>query len=241
MTAAAPAASPSVSARSHQQHPSSVSSWPLPDDPLPPSETGTVTKSSLEDEEAHAGGILPQAGGQVNHGQLNHPQESSSLSPPPPPITNKTVVPWWRTRKAKIAYGVGAALLVVLVILLVLGLLGYLRKVGPLASLNHSSEDSSAQQQAQQPTAVVPPNPLSTIPFLSDPFALPPGAATPPPSVAPVVPAATPTPTNLPTINAVSFGACGYLLLCSVIAICLLVELGDIAVDEGSVDQSRLR
>lgn len=100
--------------------------------------------------------------------------------------------PWWKTRKAKVAFAAGALLLSAFVVLLTLGLLGYLRKVGPFASLMNTSILS-------QPPA----NPLSTIPLVADPFAIPPPTA---------APTSTPTlnslagqviPTNQPTLNAV--------------------------------------
>lgn len=115
---------------------------------------------------------------------------------------------WWKTRKAVVGFVVGGILLVALVVLLVLGLLGYLRKVGPFASLVHTGS-----------SAATAPNPLSTIPLMSDPFANPPAASdistltpTPTPTPTPTItPAqaplssvvANPAPTNLPTTNAV--------------------------------------
>lgn len=121
---------------------------------------------------------------------------------------SKQQLPWFKTRKALISFAVGGLLLVVLVVLLVLGLLGYLRKVGPFASLIQSSSKDST-----------PANPLSTIPLMSDPFATMSAytvPSTPTPTLIPTliptplsvsVAAAVPTPTNLPTTNAVRFNS----------------------------------
>lgn len=115
---------------------------------------------------------------------------------------SKKQLPWFKTRKALISFAVGGLLLVVLVVLLVLGLLGYLRKVGPFASLIQSSSKDST-----------PANPLSTIPLMSDPFATMSAytvPSTPTPITTPLsvsVAAAVPTPTNLPTTNAVRFNS----------------------------------
>lgn len=100
---------------------------------------------------------------------------------------------WWATRRAKMGFAAGAVLLAAFVVLLTLGLLGYLKKVGPFASLinNHQS------------TPEPPANPLSTIPLMSDPFATPATAPTPTPTSQNFLGVATPT--NQPTINAVSY------------------------------------
>lgn len=99
--------------------------------------------------------------------------------------------PWWKSRKAKLAYAVGALLLVAFVVLLTLGLLGYLKKVGPFA---HIFNKESTQSPA---------NPLSTIPLMADPFATQAAAPTATPSLLTL--AGVPTPTNQPTIQAVRY------------------------------------
>lgn len=103
--------------------------------------------------------------------------------------------PWWKTRRAKLAYAAGAILLTAFVVLLTLGLLGYLKKVGPFANLLNKQSTPS------------PANPLSTIPLMADPFATPPTSLIPTPTVdsnnnnlAGVA-----TPTNQPIINAVRY------------------------------------
>ncbi|PSR77694.1 hypothetical protein BD289DRAFT_445051 [Coniella lustricola] len=92
--------------------------------------------------------------------------------------------PWWKTRKVLIAYAVAAVLVVVAVVLLALGLLGYLRKVGPFSHLFSASSSSSSSSSS-------PPNPLSTIPLMADPYATPSSSA----SISGLV---GPTPTSLP-------------------------------------------
>lgn len=108
--------------------------------------------------------------------------------------------PWWRRRIAIWSFVIAAVLLVAFVILLTLGLLGYL-KVGSFSTRNSTGKASSdSEQQA--------PNPLSTIPLLSEPtFTY---VAPPPPPItvtpAAVTPAAaTPSPTNLGTLNIVRY------------------------------------
>lgn len=109
--------------------------------------------------------------------------------------------PWWKTRRAKLAYAVGALLLVALVVLLTLGLLGYFKKVGPFANLFE-------KQAAQSPA-----NPLSTIPLMADPFATQPAAPTSTPTVLAL--AGVPTPTNQPIFQAVRYcSSPGFLFNC---------------------------
>lgn len=107
-------------------------------------------------------------------------------------------LPWFKTRKALISFVVGGLLLIVLVVLLVLGLLGYLRKVGPFAGLIQNNSKTPA-------------NPLSTIPLMSDPFATMSAytvPSTPTPTITPITAAAAaPSPTNLPTTTAVRFNS----------------------------------
>lgn len=101
--------------------------------------------------------------------------------------------PWWRRRVALWSFAIAAVLLVAFVVLLTLGLLGYL-KVGSFSTRNSTEQASSDSEQR-------PPNPLSTIPLLSEPtftYVAPPP---PPTTVAPA--AAAPTPTNLGTLNIV--------------------------------------
>lgn len=113
--------------------------------------------------------------------------------------------PWWKTRRAKLAYAAGAVLLVAFVVLLTLGLLGYLKKVGPFATLINK----------QSTTPQSPANPLSTIPLMSDPFATMATASTPPTPTSTVMTlAGAATPTNQPTINSVRYCELPWLLLC---------------------------
>lgn len=106
--------------------------------------------------------------------------------------------PWWRRRLAIWSFVVAAVLLVAFVVLLVLGLLGYL-KVGSFSTRNNTQQASSDSEQQR-------PNPLSTIPLLSEPTFTYVAPAPPPLTVTPaaVTPAAaTPIPTNLGTLNIV--------------------------------------
>lgn len=152
--------------------------WPLAD---------SKTPAAGGDDGGGAAGVQPR-------GVVDEEQQQPTLSP----SLGEKQRPWWKTRKAKIGYAVGAVLLVAFVVLLVLGLLGYLRKVGPFASLLGSLNKDAI-------SAAPPPNPLSTINLMSDPFANP--AATPTPNTisltTPVAAAATPTSTALSLTNAV--------------------------------------
>lgn len=172
------------------------SPWPLADTPAPAPAplTGRVEDASAGPEQHEASGVLSrEADGQ----QQQQPYSSSG--------DEKKPQPWWKTRKAIAAYGAGAVLLVAFVVLLVLGLLGYLRKVGPFSNLEHqdsSSPSSSSPSSFSSPLAGnAVPNPLSTIPLMADPFAVP----QPPPPVptTPLPGPVDPTPTNLPTTDAV--------------------------------------
>lgn len=152
----------------------------------------------LQDDPERA---LPLAGAGEADAQL-----SSSSSPGGGARGTKR--PWWKTRWAIVGYA-GAVLLVLFVVLLVLGLLGYLRKVGPLSSLASSSSKGSTSPSSTSAA----PNPLTTIPLMSDPFALPPATPVPTSSTA-IVQTAVPTQTIQPVrMNQTRFAeiaACGF-------------------------------
>lgn len=155
---------------------------------------------------------LPPAGAGETDAQLS--SSSSSSSPVGGGGGGGKKRPWWKTRWAIVGYA-GAVLLVIFVVLLVLGLLGYLRKVGPLSSLASSSSKGSTSSSV---TAA--PNPLTTIPLMSDPFALPPATPVPTLSTA-VVQTAVPTqPIQLVRINPLAeIAACGFAVLLRVCAV----------------------
>lgn len=179
MTAAAPTVGSSVDSDSDQAQ-SHPESWPLP-----------------------ASG--PQAGS-VGDGDLARQLDASELGgqqqQPPGQGEGKAKGigigngkrPWWRTRIAIWSFVLAAVLLVVFVVLLVLGLLGYL-KVGSFSSRNTTEQASSDSEQR-------PPNPLSTIPLLSEPtFTY--VAPAPPPAATVASTVAAPSPTNFGTLNIV--------------------------------------
>lgn len=179
MTAAAPKVGSSVDSDSDQAQ-SHNESWPLP---------GPGPGAGSIDDGDHA----RQPGASELGGQQQKQQ------PEPEPALGQRKRPWWRRRIAIWSFVAAAVLLVAFVILLTLGLLGYL-KVGSFSTRNSTGQASSDSEQR-------PPNPLSTIPLLSEPtftYVAPP----PPPvtavTVATVAPAAaTPVPTNLGTLNIV--------------------------------------
>lgn len=128
--------------------------------------------------------------------------------------------PWWRRRVAIWSFAVAAVLLVAFVILLVLGLLGYL-KVGSFSTRNNTEQASSDSEQQR-------PNPLSTIPLLSEPTFTYVAPAPPPVTVTPAA-AATPTPTNLGTLNIVrSAMTCRRRPSCVPLLALLYQALGDV-------------
>lgn len=157
--------------------------WPLTEVPGSPAAVGGGDGGGTAVGTQQGGsGVQPRGAADVEQQQQQGQQQ-----PPLSPSLGEKQRPWWKTRKAKIGYAVGAVLFVVFVVLLVLGLLGYLRKVGPFASLvGNANKDTSLSS---------PPNPLSTINLMSDPFAHP--ATTPTPTTTPlsvpVAPAATAT------------------------------------------------
>lgn len=158
------------SSSSPDNHSPTPAPWPLADSHAPAA-TGDGDIGTVERQQEAAGpGISSWRAGSFSSGKQGRR--------------------WWKTRRAKVAFAAGALLLVAFVVLLTLGLLGYLRKVGPFASLINKSTPS-------QPPA----NPLSSIPLVADPFAIP-------PPTAPSTPISTPNsltgvviPTNQPTIN----------------------------------------
>lgn len=175
MTAAAPKAGSSVDSDSDQAQPQ-PESWPLP-------------------------GPGPRAGGTDDGDHARSQHDTSGLGgrqqgqqqPEPEPGRAQGKRPWWRRRVAIWSFAAAAVLLVAFVVLLVLGLLGYL-KVGSFSTRNSTEQASSDSEQR-------PPNPLSTIPLLSEPtFTY---VAPPPPPITVTPAAATPIPTNLGTLNIV--------------------------------------
>lgn len=131
---------------------------------------------------------------------------AAQLSPPPPPLSSpggkgggvgagagggRPKRPWWKNRWLLV--GAGTFLIVIFIVLLVLGLLGYLRKVGPFApSLAPAASRKGSASSLSSFSA--PENPLSTIPLLSDPFATPvstPAAAALPTTAVPALPTQT--------------------------------------------------
>lgn len=129
--------------------------WPLRDNLASPSydpDNGNNGLGRQPDEDAR--------------GLSTGPDERQQPASPPPAAAGARR-PWWKTRKALIAYAVAAVLLVVFVVLLVLGLEGYLHKVGPFSHLFGTS--SSLDKASFSP----PPNPLSTIPLVADPYGTP--------------------------------------------------------------------
>lgn len=174
MTAAAPKVGSSVDSDSDQaQH--QTESWPLP---------GPGPKAGSIDDGDHARsqhGTSALGGGQ----QQQQPPASGK---------GQGKRPWWRTRIAIWSFILAAFLLVVFVVLLTLGLLGYL-KVGSFSSRNSEQASSNSEQR--------PPNPLSTIPLLSEPTFTYVAPAPPPVTVTPAAAAPTPSPTNLGTLNIV--------------------------------------
>lgn len=185
---------------------------PLPQSPDWPLTRSDQSSSSTADGELDGGGVAAAGDKDALRPELKLPLSSSPPSLPqpqrqddperalPPVGAGETDAqlssaspgggqkrPWWKTRKALAGYA-GGFVLLVFVVLLVLGLLGYLRKVGPLSALGSKSPTASTSSA---------PNPLTTIPLMSDPFALPP--ATPvPTSTATVVQTAVPTQTIQP-------------------------------------------
>lgn len=146
-------------------------------------ESGSGGAGPVERQQAAAAGVSSSRGLEASSGKQQHQR------------------PWWKTRRAKLACAVVALLLPAFVILLPLGLLGYLRKVGPFSSFNAKGKSSQ-----------IPANPLSTIPLMSDPFAIPasitPASPTPAPDQPSVPLSAGPAPTNQPAINAVRNPRC---------------------------------
>lgn len=190
--AAAPKAGSSVDSDSDQAQPRSES-WPLP---------GPGPGAGSTDDGDHAR--------QHDNAELGR-QQGSGHQPEPEPepkaggrLVGQGKRPWWRRRIAIWSFVAAAVLLVAFVVLLTLGLLGYL-KVGSFSARNTSEQASSDSEQR-------PPNPLSTIPLLSEPtftYVAPPPppvtvtAAVTPAAVTPA--AATPIPTNLGTLNIVRY------------------------------------
>lgn len=177
MTAAAPKVGSSVDSDSDQAQ-SHPESWPLP---------GPGPRAGSIDDGDHARHQhdTSELGGQ--HGQHGRQQLE--------PGHGQAKRPWWRRRVAIWSFAVAAVLLVAFVILLVLGLLGYL-KVGSFSTRNNTEQASSDSEQQR-------PNPLSTIPLLSEPTFTYVAPAPPPVTITPA--AATPTPTNLGTLNTVRY------------------------------------
>lgn len=177
MTAAAPKVGSSVDSDSDQAH-SHPESWPLPG---PGPRAGSIDDGDHARRQHDTAGLGGQQGGQQLHS--GHGQGKR---------------PWWRRRAAIWSFIVAAVLLVAFVVLLVLGLLGYL-KVGSFSTRNNTQQASSDSEQQR-------PNPLSTIPLLSEPTFTYLAPAPPPVTVTPAAAtpaAATPIPTNLGTLNIV--------------------------------------
>lgn len=175
MTAAAPKVGSSVDSDSDQAQ-SHPESWPLP---------GPGPRAGSIDDGDHAR--------QHDASELGGRQQGQQQQPEPGKGQGKR--PWWRRRIAIWSFAVAAVLLVAFVVLLTLGLLGYL-KVGSFSTRNSSEQASSDSEQR-------PPNPLSTIPLLSEPTFTYVAPAPPPITVTPA--AATPIPTNLGTLNIVRY------------------------------------
>lgn len=179
MTAAAPKAGSSVDSDSDQAQPH-PESWPLP---------GPGPRAGSIDDADHARQHdTSELGGQQQRRQQQQ-------KPEPEPGLGQGKRPWWRRRIAIWSFAVAAVLLVAFIVLLTLGLLGYL-KVGSFSTRNSSEQASSDSEQR-------PPNPLSTIPLLSEPTFTYVAPAPPPITVTPA--AATPIPTNLGTLNIVRY------------------------------------
>lgn len=161
-----------------QPHPES---WPLP---------GSGPRAGSTDDGDHA---RQHDASELGGGQQGQRQQQKQQKPEPGQGQRKR--PWWRRRVAIWSFAVAAVLLVAFVVLLTLGLLGYL-KVGSFSTRNSTEQASSDSEQR-------PPNPLSTIPLLSEPtFTY---VAPPPPPITVTPAAATPAPTNLGTLNIVRY------------------------------------
>lgn len=157
--------------------PSSSSTEPhSPNDPLPQTESFSTRAVDGQDG----------AAGQQN---VDTGVQSPVLEEQQQPSLEKR--PWWKTRKAMLAFAGGAVLLILFVVLLTLGLLGYLKKVGPFANLFNKQSTE------------IPANPLSTIPLMADPFATQTAVPTATPTLMTL--AGVPTPTNQPTLQAVRY------------------------------------
>lgn len=154
-----------------------------PTAPLPQTESSSTPAASGGEDGAagqqHAGTGV-QSSILEEEEQQQHEQQSAKK------------LPWWKTRKAMLAFAGGAVLLVIFVVLLTLGLLGYLKKVGPFANLFNNKQSTE-----------IPANPLSTIPLMADPFATQTALPTAIPTIMTL--AGVPTPTNQPTIQAVRY------------------------------------
>lgn len=160
--------------------PSSSSTEPhSPTDPLPQTESSS-TPAASGGEDGAAG--QHNAGTGVQSSVLDEEQQQQQSG---------KKRPWWKTRRAMLAFAGGAVLLILFVVLLTLGLLGYLKKVGPFANL-------FSKQSTE-----IPANPLSTIPLMADPFATQTALPTATPTLMTL--AGVPTPTNQPTIQAVRY------------------------------------
>lgn len=179
-----------LSSSSPADHRSQPQEWPL---------VGSAKPAALVVSGVDNGGAVARQ--QAADSEMAAGEFTSSSS------AEKQQLPWWKTRRAKLGFAVGALLLVAFVVLLTLGLLGYLRKVGPFGNL--LNKDSIFSQP--------PANPLSTIPLMSDPFANPPAAAdsSPTPSSIALAGLATPTtqPMPMPIINGVRRSCCRCCLL----------------------------
>lgn len=155
-------------------------SWPLP---------GPGPRAGSTDDGDHA---RNQQG--TSKLGVEEQQQQQQQQPPESSGKGQGKRPWWRTRIAIWSFILAAFLLVVFVVLLTLGLLGYL-KVGSFSSRNTEQASSDSEQR--------PPNPLSTIPLLSEPTFTYVAPAPPPVTVTPAAAAPTPSPTNLGTLNIV--------------------------------------
>jgi hypothetical protein len=158
-----------------------------------------ASSAGSDSDQAHGPGLRAGSGDHARHQRDTIAEQGAQAQQRP----------WWRRRVAIWSFVVAAVLLVALVVLLVLGLLGYL-KVGSFSTRTKTPQASSDPDQQR-------PNPLSTIPLLSEPTFtyLPPvpvpapapasaPAPAPPPITVPPA-AATPTPTNIGTLNIVSY------------------------------------
>lgn len=155
-----------------------------PTDPLPQTESSSTP--AVDGEDGAAGQQHADTG--VQSPVLEEQQQSS--------VEKR---PWWKTRKAMLAFAGGAVLLILFVVLLTLGLLGYLKKVGPFANLFNKQSTE------------IPANPLSTIPLMADPFATQTAVPTATPTLMTL--AGVPTPTNQPTLQAVRYHKTLHLLI----------------------------